>query len=89
MMYITNYILRNQMCWYRKEKLYNKNDLKLNKMDEKEYVGLLNKIEENQKLFIQKHSLTEEQKQKNLEELIKKQREYDQEMLKKKQKEFL
>ncbi len=75
------------MLIYTKEKLYNKNDLKLNKMDEKEYVGLLNKIEENQKLFIQKHSLTEEQKQKNLEELIKKQREYDQEMLKKKQKE--
>ena len=66
------------MLIYSKEKIYNKNDIVTNKLDEKEYVGLLNKIEENQKAYIQRHTLTEEQKKKNLEELIKKQREYEQ-----------
>ena len=73
------------MLAYSKEKIYSPNDVKLNKLDEKEYVSLLNKIEENKKLYIQRHTLTEEQKKKNLEELIKKQREYEEEKLKKNQ----
>ena len=72
------------MLVYSKEKIYWPNDIRLNKLDEKEYVSLLNKIEENQKLYIQRHTLTEDQKRKNLEELIKKQREYEEEKLKKK-----
>ena len=72
------------MLAYSKEKIYSPNDVKLNKLDEKEYVSLLNKIEENKKLYIQRHTLTEEQKKKNLEELIKKQREYEEEKLNKK-----
>ena len=72
------------MLIYSKEKIYNNNDIKNNILDEKQYVGILNKIEENQKLYIQKHTLTEEQKKKNLEELIEKQKAYEQEMNNKK-----
>ena len=68
------------MLIYSKEKIYDNNDIKNNTLDEKQYVGILNKIEENQKIYIQKHTLTEEQKKKNLEELIEKQKAYEQEM---------
>ena len=68
------------MLIYSKEKIYDSNDIKNNTLDEKQYVTILNKIEENQKLYIQKHTLTEEQKKKNLEELIEKQKAYEQEM---------
>ena len=67
------------MLIYTKEEIYNRRDITTNTLDEKEYVGLLNKIEENQNLFIQKHTLTEEQKKKNLDELIEKQKLYEQE----------
>ena len=72
------------MLIYTKEKIYDRNVIKKNTLDEREYVGLLNNIEENQNLFIQKHTLTEEQKKKNLEELIEKQKEYEKEKINKK-----
>ena len=74
------------MLIYTKDELYNRNDINKNTLDEKLYVSLLDQIDKNQQLFIQKHTLTEEQKKKNLEELIAKQREYDQKMSNKKNK---
>ena len=72
------------MIIYTKEDIYNRNDIKINTLDEKEYVTLINQIEENQKIFTEKHTLTEEQKKKNLEELIEKQKIYDQDQMNKK-----
>ena len=66
------------MLIYTTETLYNSNDIRKNTLDEKYYNNLIYKVEENQKLFIQKHTLTEEQKMKNLQELVEKQREFEQ-----------
>ena len=67
------------MLIYTQEKIYHSDDIKNNNLDEKKYNNLLYKVEENQINFIQKHTLSEEQKQKNLQELISKQRELEQE----------
>ena len=72
------------MLIYTKEKIYDKDDIINNSLNEVQYVELINKIEENQINFIQNHTLTEEQKKQNLEILIEKQKAYEQEILKKK-----
>ena len=69
------------MLIYTKEKIYDKDDIINNSVNEMQYVELINKIEENQINFIQNHTLTEEQKKKNVEDLIEKQKAYDQAML--------
>ena len=66
------------MLFYSNEPLYDKKDIELNALNDYKYVEMLNKIDENQKNYIQRHTLTEEQKKKNLEELIQKQKEYEQ-----------
>ena len=66
------------MLFYSNEPIYDKKDIELNSLSDYKYVEMLNKIEENQKNYIKRHTLTEEQKKKNLEELIQKQKEYEQ-----------
>ena len=66
------------MLFYTKENIYDKNDIKLNELSDFKYVELSNKIEETKNNYIKRHTLTEEQKRKNLEELIRKQQEYEQ-----------
>ena len=66
------------MLLYANEVLYDKNDINSNELNDYKYVEFITKLEENQKNYIKKHTLTEEQKKKNLEELIKKQKEYEQ-----------
>ena len=60
------------MLFYSNEPIYDKKDIELNSLNDYKYVEMLNKIEENQKNYIKRHTLTEEQKKKNLEELIRK-----------------
>ena len=65
------------MLLYTNENVYDKNEIQKNELTQYKYLELLNKVEENQQNFIKAHTLTEEQKKKNLEELIKKQNEYE------------
>ena len=71
------------MLIYSKDTIYNRSDINLNSLDEKKYVELLNKIEINQNNYIKRHTLTEEQKKKNLQEMIEKQQIYEQNKLNK------
>ena len=71
------------MLIYSKDTIYNRSDINLNSLDEKKYVELLNKIEINQNNYIKRHTLTEEQKKKNLQEMIEKQKIYEQNKLNK------
>ena len=66
------------MLIYTKDTIYKRSDIKNNELNERKYLELLNKIELNQVDFTKRHSLTEEQKKKNLEELYEKQRIYEQ-----------
>ena len=66
------------MLFYTNENIYDNNDITKNDLSDYKYVEMLNKIEENKNNYIKRHTLTEEQKKKNLEELIKKQQEYEQ-----------
>ena len=72
------------MLIYTKDTIYKRNDIKNNELNERKYLELLNKIELNQVDFTKRHSLTEEQKKKNLEELYEKQRIYEQNLKNKK-----
>ena len=72
------------MLIYSKNTLYNTNDINLNILDEKKYLELLKKIEVNKNNYIKRHTLSEEQKKKNLEDMIEEQRKYEQKMLNKK-----
>jgi len=71
------------MLIYTKNTIYNTNDNVVNMLDEKKYLELLNKLEINQNNYIKRHTLTEEQKKKNLDDLIEKQKIYDQKMMNK------
>ena len=66
------------MLIHTKNTIYNTNDNIVNMLDEKKYLELLNKLEINQNDYIKRHTLTEEQKKKNLDDLIEKQKIYDQ-----------
>ena len=68
------------MLIYTKEKIYDNNDIKINQLNDFKYVSLADKIEKTKENYIKRHTLTEEQKKKNLEELIQKQKEYEQSM---------
>ena len=68
------------MLIYTKESIYDNNDIKMNQLNDFKYVTLTDKIEKTKESYIKRHTLTEEQKKKNLEELIQKQKEYDQMM---------
>ena len=72
------------MLIYSKNTIYNTNDINLNMLDEKKYLELLNKIEVNKNNYIKRHTLSEEQKKKNLEDMIEEQKKYEQKMLNKK-----
>ena len=74
------------MLFYTNEKIYETGDIAINELSDYKYVEMLNKMEENQKNYIKRHTLTEEQKKKNLEELIKKQQEYEKNKSKEQQK---
>ena len=65
------------MLLYIRENVYDNNEIQNNELTQYKYLDLLNKVEENQNNYIKRHTLTEEQKKKNMEELIKKQREYE------------
>ena len=69
------------MLFYTRETIYDRNDIKKNELNDFKYVELYAKMEQNQKNYIKRHTLSEEQKRKNLEELIRKQREYEQNMI--------
>ena len=71
------------MLIYTKNTIYNTNDNVVNILDEKKYLELLNNLEINQNNYIKRHTLTEEQKKKNLDELIEKQKIYDQQKMNK------
>ena len=71
------------MLIYSKNTIYNTNDINLNMLDEKKYIDLLKKIEVNKNNYIKRHTLSEEQKRKNLEDMIEKQKKYEQKMLNK------
>ena len=72
------------MLIYTKDSIYNSADIRNNTLDEKKYLELLNQIELNQEDFVKRHTLSEEQKKKNLDELMEKQRIYEQNMRNKK-----
>ena len=65
------------MLFYSNEKIYDNSDIQLNELNDYKYVEIMAKMEENQNNYIKRHTLTEEQKKKNLEQLIKKQEEYE------------
>ena len=68
------------MLIYTKERIYDNNDIKINQLNDFKYVSLADKIEKTKEDYKKRHTLTEEQKKKNLEELIQKQKEYEQSM---------
>ena len=72
------------MLIYSKNTIYNTNDINLNLLDEKKYLELLNKLEVNKNNYIKRHTLSEEQKKKNLEDMIEEQKKYEKKMLNKK-----
>ena len=71
------------MLIYTKNTIYNTNDNVVNMLDEKKYLELLNNLEINQNNYIKRHTLTEEQKKKNFDELIEKQKIYNNQVMNK------
>ena len=71
------------MIIYTKNTIYNTNDNVVNMLDEKKYLELLNNLEINQNNYIKRHTLTEEQKKKNFDELIEKQKIYNNQVMNK------
>ena len=71
------------MLIYTKESIYDINDIKINQLNDFKYVSLADKIEKTKENYIKRHTLSEEQKKKNLEDLIQKQKEYEQNLNKK------